>query len=319
MRVMNAVRIHAYGGPDVLRYEEAPVPEPGPGDVLVRVQAAGVNPVDWKIRQGFLKERIPHRLPMIPGWDVAGTVEQLGPGASGFAPGDEVFSRPDIARDGAYAEYTVVRASELAKKPRSLDFVQAGAVPLAALAAWQALFEAPPPYASAALRPGQTVLIHAAAGGVGTFAVQLARWRGARVIGTTSAKNARLVRELGAEEVIDYQAARFEEVVRGVDAVLDTVGGDTQRRSWNVLRPGGVLVSIVSPPSAEEAAQHGARAAYVFIQPSATQLGEMARLVDAGAMKPIVSEVLPLSEARHAHELSQTGHARGKIVLRVGA
>jgi NADPH:quinone reductase-like Zn-dependent oxidoreductase len=317
MPTMKAVRIHAYGGPEVLRYEDAPAPEPGEGDVLVRVHAAAVNPVDWKVRQGYLKENIPYALPMIPGWDVAGVVERLGPGAAGFAPGDEVYARPDIARDGCYAELVAIRATELARKPRSLDFVHAAAVPLAALTAWQALFEAPPPYTSVALQKGQTVLVHAGAGGVGSFAVQLARWRGARVIATASARNAALVKQLGADEVIDYTATRFEEAVRGVDAVFDTVGGEVQARSWKVLRPGGVQVSIVSPPSADEAKAHGARAAYVFVQPSAAQLGELSKLIDAGTVKPLVSEVLPLADARRAHELSQTGHARGKIVLRV--
>jgi NADPH:quinone reductase-like Zn-dependent oxidoreductase len=314
---MKAVRIHAYGGPEVLRYEDAPVPEPREGDVLVRVHAAGVNPVDWKVRQGYLASMIAYPLPLIPGWDVAGVVERLGPGAQGFSPGDEVFARPDLGRDGAYAEYVAVRASELARKPRTLDFVHAAAVPLAALTAWQALFEAPAPFVSAAVKKGQTVLVHAGAGGVGTFAIQLARWRGARVVTTASARNAQLVRELGADEVVDYGTTRFEDVVKGVDAVFDTVGGETQQRSWKVLRPGGVQVSIVGPPSEEDAKAHGARAAYVFVQPDAGQLAELARLIDAGTVKPIVSEVLPLAEARRAQELSQSGHARGKIVLRV--
>lgn len=317
MATMKAVRIHEYGGPEVLRYEDAPVPEPGEGDVLVRVRAAGVNPVDWKVRQGWLREKIRYALPMIPGWDAAGTVERLGPGATGFTVGEEVFTRPDIARNGAYAGWITVRATELARKPRSVDFVHAAAVPLAALTAWQALFDAPEPYTSAEIEKGATVLVHAGAGGVGTFAVQLARWRGARVIATASAANAPFLRDLGADEVIDYRAARFEDVVHGADAVFDTIGGETQERSWKVLKPGGVLVSIASPPSQEEARKHGARAAYVFVQPDATQLGEIGALVDAGVVRPVVSEVLPLSDARRAHELSQTGHVRGKIVLRV--
>jgi NADPH:quinone reductase-like Zn-dependent oxidoreductase len=317
MSTMKAVRIHEYGGPEVLRYEDAPRPEQATGEVLVRVHAAGVNPVDWKVREGHLRQMVAYPLPMIPGWDLSGTVERVGAGVAGFAPGDEVYARPDIARNGAYAQYITVRAKELARKPRSLDHVHASAVPLAALTAWQALFEAPAPYTSIGLEKGQTVLIHAGAGGVGTFAVQLAKWRGARVIATASAKNEAFLRELGADEVIDYTRKRFEEVAHGVDAVLDTIGGETQKRSWAVLKPGGVLASIMARPSADDARAHGARAAYVFVQPVASQLDEIAGLIDGKAVRAIVSEVLPLAQARKAQELSQAGHVRGKIVLEV--
>jgi NADPH:quinone reductase-like Zn-dependent oxidoreductase len=312
MTDMKAVRLHAYGGPEVLLYEDAPRPVPAAGDVLVRVHAAGVNPVDGKVRQGYLAKMITRPLPMILGWDVSGVVEALGPGVTELAVGAAVYSRPDIARDGAYAEYVVVRASELAPKPASLDHVHAAAVPLVALTAWQSLFVA------AGLEAGQTVLIHAAAGGVGTFAVQLAKWKGAKVIGTGSAHNAEFVRGLGVDTFVDYGATRFEDVVRDVDVVFDTLGGETQERSWRVLRKGGVLVSIAGQPSAERAKEHGARPAYVFVQPNAAQLTEIAGLIDAGKVKSIVSKVLPLASAREAHELIQTGHTRGKIVLEVG-
>jgi NADPH:quinone reductase-like Zn-dependent oxidoreductase len=314
---MKAVQIHEYGGPDVLLYEDAPRPEGAKGDALVRVHAAGVNPVDWKIREGFLRQAIPYKLPMIPGWDVSGTVEAIGGGNGGLRVGDEVYARPDITRNGAYAEYMVVRVSELAKKPRSLGHVHAAAVPLAALTAWQALLEAPHPYTSANLKKGQTVLIHGAAGGVGSFAVQLAKWRGARVIATASGGNETFVYSLGADQFVDYTRQPFEEVVHGVDAVLDTIGGEVQLRSWKTLKPGGVLVSIAGRPSEELARAYGARAAYVFVQPSALQLTEIARLIDAKIVKPMLAEVLPLSQARRAHELSQGGHVRGKIVLNV--
>jgi NADPH:quinone reductase-like Zn-dependent oxidoreductase len=245
-------------------------------------------------------------------------VVRLGPDATGFRVGEEVFARLDFARDGAYAEFVTVRASELARKPRTLDFVEAAAVPLAALTAWQALIEATPPYGTAGLEPGQTVLVHAGAGGVGTFAVQLAKWRGARVIATASARNALLVRELGADEVVDGSTTRFEDVVGRADVVLDAFGGEVRRRSWKVLRPGGILVSIANPPpTQEEAAIQGARAAYVFVQASARQLERIAALVEAGAVRPVVSHVFPLAEARRAHELSEAGHTAGKIVLRV--
>lgn len=311
MKTMQAVRIHTYGGPEVLKYEEAPLPKPGPGEALVRVHAAGVNPVDWKIREGYFKGRANHSLPLILGWDLSGVVEATGSGVEGLKKDDEVYSRPDIARDGAYAEYIVVRETEVALKPKSIDHIPAAAVPLAALTAWQSLFD------SAGLSAGQKVLIHAAAGGVGSFAVQLAKWKGAYVIGTASNRNQDFVKKLGADETLDYQTTRFEDVVHDVDVVFDTIGGDTQKRSWKVLKKGGILVSIVGPPSAEEAAAHGVRQASVFVQPSATQLTELAKLVESGKIGPIVEIVLPLSEARHAHELSQTGHTRGKIVLRV--
>jgi NADPH:quinone reductase-like Zn-dependent oxidoreductase len=308
---MKAVRIHNYGGADVLRFEDAPRPTPGQGEVLIRIYAAGVNPVDWKIRAGYLKDRIQYPLPFIPGWDLSGVVEATGPGVTRLKKGDEVFARPDLARNGAYAEYIVAQESEVALKPKSVDHVHAAAIPLAALTAWQALFDA------AGLSAGQKVLIHGAAGGVGSFAVQLAKWKGAHVIGTASARNLDFLRELGVDEAIDYEKTRFEDVVHDVDVVFDTIGGDTQKRSWKVLTKGGILVSTISPPSQEEAAKHGARAGYVFVQPNASQLSEIAKLVDSGKLKPVVETVLPLSEARRAQELNETGHTRGKIVLKV--
>ena len=311
MKTMQAVRIHTYGGPEVLKYEEVPLPKPGPGEALVRVHAAGVNPVDWKIREGYFKGRLKHSLPLILGWDLSGVVEATGSGVEGLKKDDEVYSRPDTARDGAYAEYIAVRETEVALKPKSIGHIHAAAIPLAALTAWQSLFD------SAGLRAGQKVLIHAAAGGVGSFAVQLAKWKGAYVIGTASKRNQDVVRKLGADETLDYQTTRFEDVVHDVDVVFDTIGGDTQKRSWKVLKKGGILVSIVGPASGEEAAAHGVRQASVFVQPSATQLTELAKLVESGKLRPVVETVLPLSEARHAHELSQAGHTRGKIVLRV--
>jgi NADPH:quinone reductase-like Zn-dependent oxidoreductase len=311
MENMKAVRIHNYGGPEVLKFEDAPRPQPGNGEVLVRIHAAAVNPVDWKVRAGRLKERIQYPLPLIPGWDFSGVVEATGPGVTRLKKGDEVYARPDLARNGAYAEYIVAKESEVALKPKSVDHVQAAAIPLAALTAWQALFD------TGGLKAGQKVLIHAAAGGVGSFAVQLAKWKGAHVIGTASGRNQSFLRELGVDEPIDYEKTRFEDVVHDVDVVLDTIGGDTQKRSWNVLKKGGILVSIVSPASAEEAAKHGVRSGYVFVQPNASQLAEIAKLVDSGKLKPMVETVLPLSEARRAQEQSESGHTRGKIVLKV--
>ncbi|MFP5345358.1 MAG: NADP-dependent oxidoreductase [Gammaproteobacteria bacterium] len=308
---MKAVRIHQFGGVEVLRYEDAPRPVPGPGEVLIRVHAAGVNPVDWKIREGRLQGRISHHLPLTLGWDVAGVIEQPGPGVTQFNVGDAVYARPDLARDGAYAEYIAVRASEAALKPKSLDFIHAAAVPLSALTAWQSLFDA------GDLQPGQKILIHAGAGGVGHYAVQFARWKGAHVVTTASARNASFVRSLGADEAIDYTATRFEDAVRDMDMVFDTVGGEVQARSWKALRQGGILVSILALTVPGEAEQHGWRSAYVFVQPNAAQLTRIAELIDAGKVKPVVENVFPLHEAARAHAAVQGGHTRGKVVLRV--
>jgi NADPH:quinone reductase-like Zn-dependent oxidoreductase len=305
------VRIHQYGGPEVLKYEEAPQPNPLDGDVLIRVHAAAVNPVDWKVREGYLRERVKHKLPLILGWDVSGVIEQVTPGMHRFKCGDEVYSRPDLARDGSYAEYIAVRASEIAFKPSSVDHLHAAAIPLAGLTAWESLIGA------AQLAAGRRVLIHGAAGGVGHFAVQLAKWQGAYVIGTASARNHDLVRQLGGDEVIDYQTTKFEDVVRNVDVVLDTIGGDTQQRSWKVLKRGGILVSIVSPPAPEIAQEYGVRYAYVFIEPNPAVLAELAQLIDAGKLRAVVETILPLAEARRGQEISQSGHARGKIALQV--
>jgi NADPH:quinone reductase-like Zn-dependent oxidoreductase len=311
MQTMKAVRIHNYGGPEVLRFEEAPRPAPAAGELLIRVHAAAVNPVDWKIRKGHLKDYLTYSFPLILGWDVSGTVEAIGPGVTSFREGDEVFSRPDIARDGAYAEYIVARASEVALKPTSLDHVHAAAIPLAGLTAWKGIFD------TAGLSAGQTILIHAASGGVGSFATQLAKWKGAYVFGTASGSNQSFLKQLGVDEPIDYTKTRFEDVVHDVDVVLDTIGGDTQQRSFGVLRKGGILVSTVSPPSQQEAAEHGVRATHIFIQPDAAELTAIAGLVDDGIVKPFVETVLPLSDARQAHELSESHHTRGKIVLKV--
>jgi NADPH:quinone reductase-like Zn-dependent oxidoreductase len=311
---MKAIRIHNYGGPEVLKYEDAPRPKPQADEVLIRVHAAGVNPIDWKVREGHMKDFWPHKFPLILGWDLSGVVEQLGPGlaaAGRFKIGDEVYSLPDPTRDGAYADYIVVRQSELALKPNSLHHIRAAAVPLAALTAWQSLFD------TAQLQPGQRVLIHAGSGGVGHFAVQLAKWKGAYVFATASTKNQDLLRKLGVDEPIDYTQHRFENIARKIDIVLDTLGDETQERSWSVLKKGGVLVSLVQPPSEEKAKDLGVRAALLGAQPSGAQLGEIAKIIDSGKLAPVIDRILPLSEARRAHELSEAGHTRGKIALRV--
>lgn len=311
MTEMKAIRIHSYGGPEVLVYEDAPRPSPAPDEVLIRVHAAGVNPIDWKIRAGYLSGFLNLTFPFILGIDVAGVVEGVGANVSGFKPGDSVYAWADISKNGSYAEYVTVKGENVAPKPVSLDFIQAAAVPQAALTAWQALFE------TGGLQPGQTVLIHAAAGGVGTFAVQLAKWKGVNVYGTASAGNLEFLRDIGVDEPIDYSTLNSEAIRRSVDIVLDAVGGDTQDRSWIVLKPGGVLVGTVTPPSEEAAAAHDARHAFHMTHGSGQQLREIAALIDAGHIRPIVQEVIPLRDTRRAHELSQAGHVRGKIVLEV--
>jgi len=311
MALMKAIQIHNYGGPDVLQYEDVPRPKPAPGEVLIRVHAAGVNPADWKVREGHLKQLVQNKFPLILGWDLSGVVEGVGPKVSKFKKGDEVFSKPDTSRDGDYAEYIVVRESEVALKPKSLHHVYAAAVPLAGLTAWQALFDV------GQLQPGQRVLIHGGSGGVGHFAVQLAKWKGAYVIATASTKNQELLHRLGAHETIDYTKQHFEDVVHKIDIVLDTIGGDTHERSWKVLKQGGLLASVVQPPDTEKAKEFGVQGAFVWSQPSGKELAEIATLIDSGNLKVVLDRILPLSEARRGHELSQNGHTRGKIVLRV--
>jgi NADPH:quinone reductase-like Zn-dependent oxidoreductase len=308
---MQAVRLHSFGGPEVLVLEEVPRPQIGEGEVLIRVHAAGINPLDWKARAGHVQAWLPHRLPLIPGWDVSGVVEEVASDVTAFEVGDSVYGMLDFMRDGAYAEYVAARTLNLALKPKSIDFTQAAAVPLASLTAWQSLFEV------AGLQPGQTVLIHGGAGGVGHFAVQFAKWKEAKVIVTASAANEAFLRKLGVDEAIDYRNIKFEKAVHDVDVVMDTIGGDTQQRSWQVLKKGGVLVTTLRISSPEAARDHGVRGEEVLVHPDTAQLNQIAALIDAGDLKPSVAAVLPLAEAARAHELSQTGHVRGKIVLQV--
>ncbi|MDJ0633660.1 MAG: NADP-dependent oxidoreductase [Xenococcaceae cyanobacterium MO_188.B29] len=311
MNIMKAVRIHNYGGLDTLVYEDAPRPQPGEGQVLIHVRAAGVNPIDWKIRQGFLKDIFPYEMPLILGTDVAGVVEAVGAGVTNVQPGQDIYGVVDMTLSGAYAEYALGLNSAIAPKPQSLNYEEAASVPIVAMTAYQALLEV------GGLTAGQSVLIHGAAGGVGSFAVQFAKNKGIKAIGTASAANLDFVRNLGAEQVIDYKATQFEEVVSGVDMVLDLIGGDTQERSWDILKPGGILVSTASPPNSETASSKGVRGEMMMVQPKATNLEEITAMFDRGELKTFVDRVLPLSEAQQAHELSQGGHVRGKLVLQV--
>ena len=282
---MQAVRYHDYGGPQVLVLEQAPLPQPQAGQVLLRVLAAGVNPADWKIRAGFFKEFMPLPLPWTPGLDAAGMVEAVGADVTTLQPGQAVYG----VVNGGYAEYAVAPAVDLRPKPAHLSFEQAAAVPVGALTAWQAVIE------DAQVQPGQHVLVHGAAGGVGLFAVQLARWKGAHVTGTASAGNLEFVRSLGAETAIDYSAAPFETVARDMDVVVDTVGGEIPERSWQVLRPGGVLVTVAAqlPPEAGQA--YGVRA-ITSGRASSDRLGQISELLEAKQLTPVVG-VLTLLES----------------------
>jgi NADPH:quinone reductase-like Zn-dependent oxidoreductase len=312
MATMNAVRIHTYGGPEVLTYETVTKPEAGDGEVLVRVHAAGVNPFDWKLRQGYLSGFFNVPFPMVIGWEYSGVVESVGAGVTEFAPGDEVYGRSDIMRDGSAAEYIRTPASMVVHKPKSISHTQAAAIPHAVLAAWAALFD------KANIQAGQKILIHAAAGGVGSLAVQLAKWKGLYVIGTASLPNSiALLKELGADEIINYKTQRFEDVVKDVDVVLDLVGDETQQRSWSVLKQGGVLVSLVTFPSPETAQAHGVTAHMATGDANAHALTEVARLIDEGTVKPIVAQVFQLKEMQQAHEMSATGHTHGKLILQI--
>ncbi len=310
---MKAVRIHEYGDASVLKYEDAPRPEINSDDVLIRVVATSVNPVDWKIREGYLKGMLDLKLPFTLGLDVSGVVEEVGSDVSEFKVGDEVYSRPDIAREGTYAEYVAVRASEVARKPSNITHEEAASLPLAGITAWESLFT------NGGLEAGQKVLIHGAAGGVGSLAAQFAKAKGAYVIGTASARNAEFLRGLGVDEIIDYKATYFEEKVKDVDVVFDTIGGDVQKRSWQVLKKGGILVSITDQPDQQAAEQHGVRSAYVFIGPNVPVLNEITALVEAGKVRPVVSHTFALADTAKAHEQSQTGHTRGKIVITTDA
>jgi len=308
---MKAIRIHGRGGPDQLAYEDAPQPHPGQGEVLVRVYATGVIATELTWDETYQTASGHSRSFPIPGHDVSGVVEQVGPGVTTLTRGAEVYALTAFDRDGAEAQYTLAFPCELAPKPRSLDHVQAAAVPLTALTAWQAFFD------HAGLVAGQSVLIHGAAGGVGVFAVQLAHWAGAYVIATASARNSNFLRELGANEMIDYTTTRFEDVVHDADIVLDAVGGDTLERSWSVVKKGGVLVSVVSPPSAEQAKMSGVRPVWFIVKPSRDQLIEIGELIDTGKIRPLIDTVFSLSQARQAYEQGARRHTRGKIVLRV--
>jgi len=308
-----AMRYHDYGGPEVLRYEDIDRPVPGEGEILVQVRAVSVNPVDWKIREGMVRKRINVPLPVNTCSDLAGDVVGVGPGVTGVTVGQAVYAL--IGLWGAGAEHVAFKAAFAAPKPGSIDYEHAAAVPLVGLTAWQALFE------HGGLQRGQRVLVHAAAGGVGSMAVQFARAAGAQVIGSASAQNADFVRGLGAAEVIDFRTDPVDRYVNSLDMVFDLVGGESSARSLPLLKTGGILVSgaPAAGPVQEEAAKSGKRAKGLQVHPDSGQLREIGALIDAGKVKVHVASVFPLAEAGKAQELNKLGHTRGKIVLRTGA
>ena len=310
---MKAIRTHGRGGPEQLFFEDVPLPEVRRGDVLLQVRATGITPTELTWDETYQNADGVPRIPSIPGHEVSGVVERMAPDVTDFRPGDEVYGLADFPRDGAAAEFAAVQAANLALKPRSITHVQAAALPLSVLTAWQALFE------HAHLVAGQSVLIHGGAGGVGSLAVQLACWRRARVIATASGRDTAFVRSLGADDVIDYHATRFEEALRDVDVVLDTIGGETRERSWRVLRKGGALITLVSPIPAGVAEQHGVRGVFFIVSGNRGQLDQISALVDEEKLKPVIAEVLPLARAREAFELGAEIHSPGKIVLQAGA
>src|SRR2546423_4686802 len=308
---MKAVVIHKYGGPEVLKYEDVPRPEPKDDQLLIRVIAAGVNPVDGMIRSGLFGKDGSRAFPIILGGDVAGVVEKIGSKVTKFKAGDPVFAYVSLDNSGGYAQYALVKEGEAASKPKALTYVEAAAVPVVALTAWQALVD------TAKLSGGQTVLIHGGSGGVGTFAIQIAKARGARVIATASTANQDLLKQLGADVAIDYTKQKFEDVAKDVDVVLDSVGKDTLARSYAVVKKGGFIATLVSRLDQAELDKHGIRGASIAVKPNGPQLAEIAKLIDEKKIKPIVSEVLPLTDAVKAQEQAATHHTRGKIVLKV--
>lgn len=308
---MKAVRIYRFGGPDVLTLEEVPVPSPGEEELLLRVHAASVNPVDYKIRQGKYPPVSVAQLPLTLGRDASGQIESCGSAVRGLREGDAIYVMLGSLDRGTYAEHVVVRPGEAAAKPSRLSHLDAAAVPLAGLTAWQGLFD------HGHLQGGQRVLIHGGSGGVGHFAIQFAKARGATVVTTVAEENIDFVRELGADEAIDYRAQPFETVVRDVDMVFDLVGGETQERSWQVLKPGGVLVSTLGEPPREKATQHNVHGVGYVARPDAGELAEIGRLIDGGKVRPVIAATYPLAEARQAHERLERGHVRGKIALTI--
>ena len=308
---MKAVQINSFGNRSVLELnDDVPVLMPTSNEVLIKVKSTSVNPVDWKIREGYLQPMLNHALPLTLGWDVAGEVTEVGDDVTHLKVGDAVYSRPDIAKNGSYAEFIIVNADDVAIKPKSLSWQETAGIPLAGLTAWQSLFEI------AKLQAGERVLIHAGSGAVGQFAIQLAKLHGAYVYTTTSSKNTALVLGLGADEAIDYRNEDFSELA-DLDVVFDTVGGETQAKSWKTLKKGGRLVSITEMPDEVIANKHGVAGLFCMVMPNREQLEKLAEFADAGQLKVSIDSEFGLDQVAEAHERSETGRAQGKIIINI--
>ncbi len=309
--VMKAMVVHEFGGPEVMKYEDAPRPEPKDDEILVRVMAAAVNPVDSYVRQGMFAKRGMDNRPAIIGYDISGVVEKTGTNAKKFKAGDKVYSYLSVMRGGGYAEFAIAKESETALKPKNINFEEAAAVPLAATTAWQSLVD------EAKLNAGQTVLVHGGSGGVGSFAIQIAKARGVKVIATASTAHQDLLKQLQVDQAIDYTTTKFEDMVKDVDVVLNCARAEALARSYGVVKKGGIIVSITDEPDQTECAKHGIRGSRLGAHPDANVLEELTKLIEAGKMKPIVSQTLPLADASKAHQQIETHHTLGKIVLKV--
>jgi NADPH:quinone reductase-like Zn-dependent oxidoreductase len=307
-QTMKAVRIHAFGGIDALKYEAVPIPQPKEDEILIRVIAAGVNPYDVDLREGADKRLT---FPLTLGLDVSGIVEKTGAKVTKFKKGDAVYAFLDYLQEGGYAEFAITKENWVSAKPKSLGHQQAASLPVAASTAWLAVVE------TANLSAGQTILIHGGSGGVGSLAIQIAKARGAKVFATASASNQELLRQLGADQTIDYAATKFEDVVKDVDVVIDSVGGDTLRRSYGIAKKGGIVVSLVANVDKAALSARGIRGTTIIVRPDSSRLAEITQLIAAGNLKPMVTQVFPLSDAAKAQEAAATHHTRGKIVLQV--
>ncbi len=308
---MQAVVIHQYGGPEVLKVEEVSRPEPKDDEVLIRVIAGSVNPVDVAIRSGKYADEFHTKLPLIPGIDCCGTVEKIGRKVTKVKQYQAVYAFFTLQKEGAFGQFAIAKENEISLKPKGVNFEEAAAVPAAGSTAWQALDDA------AKLEAGQTVLIHGGSGGVGHLAIQIAKARGARVIATASTANQDFMKSLGADETIDYTKTKFEDVAKNVDVVLDTVGGETLTRSYAVVKKGGIIVTIAGEPDKAAADSHGIRAVSISASPKSDTLENLTRLIEAGKLKPVLSQILRLEDVVQAQEQIATRHTRGKIVLQL--
>lgn len=310
---MKTIAIDNYGDKNELKEKELEKPEPAADEVLIEIHAAAVNPIDWKLRYGYLKEKFPFEFPIVLGWDAAGIVEKIGEDIDSFQKGDRVFVRPELTNRGTYAEYTTAKEKLLAKIPDNISFKEAAAVPLAGLTAYQCLVDV------GNLDSGNKVLVHAGAGGVGSFAIQIAKSLGAYVATTASTKNVDFLKSLGADEVIDYKKDDFSQILENYDLVVDTLGGEIQDKSFNILKKGGKLVSIVEEPDQKKADEIDVNADFHWLIPDGKELTELAEMMKNNKLKPVVGTVFPFTEEglKDAHELSETHHARGKIIIEV--